>query len=363
MGSFADRLVQSWGQRRALNRMLWPVSALLGLLVQARRRLYALGLVRSQSAGLPVLVVGNRIVGGAGKTPATIAIVQHLQARGWQPGVLTRGYHRDSRAPAQVLLDAQHAQLSAREVGDEPLLIWRRTQAPVMVGADRLAGARTLRKAHPEVNLLVCDDGLQHLRLQRQIEVVVFDERGAGNGWLMPAGPLREPLETPAPAGLVAPPVVLYNAVQPSTALPGHLARRQLAPWQTLQQWWQAGLGPLGEPAAVGAIEGPPAGAWAVAGLAHPHKFFAQLRALGLDIVECPCPDHESFEDLPWPLEVRHVIVTEKDAVKLDPARMAAQRPNTQVWVAALDFHPEASFWAALDTALAALPPPAIFSN
>jgi tetraacyldisaccharide 4'-kinase len=352
MASITQRIVRSWSSRGTLPILLWPVSALMWMLVTLRRQAYRLGLLKAQSPGLPVLVVGNRIVGGAGKTPTTIAIVQHLLQLGWQPGVLTRGYKRAANAPPFTLIDQSSAdRLSAADVGDEPLLIWRRTHAPVMVGRDRVAGGHALRQACPGVNILVCDDGLQHLRLARQIEVVVFDERGAGNGWLLPAGPMREPISPSAPESLVSPPIVLYNAAQPTTPLKGHLAHRGMSPMQALGEWWSGLSGDAGS-------QPPRDGAWAVAGIAHPPKFFAQLATMGFNTRPVACDDHDPYTTLPWPEGIAHVIVTEKDAVKMKPERVSQERPGTQVWVAALDFRPDTGFWQAIDSALARLPRP-----
>lgn len=352
MASIAQRIVRTWASRGPVPLLLSPIAALMWLVVGVRRQAYRRGWIESRSTGLPVLVVGNRIAGGAGKTPATIAIVQHLRQQGWHPGVLTRGYKRSAdAAPLTLIHHASAASLSAADVGDEPLLIWRRTQAPVMVGRDRVAGGQALRRAHPGIDILVCDDGLQHLRLQRQIEVVVFDERGAGNGWLLPAGPLREPLSPAAPATLVAPPIVLYNAAHASTPLAGHLAQRGMSAPQPLGSWWSGQADSENEQA-------PRQGAWAVAGIAHPPKFFAQLAELGFITRPVPCDDHEPYLTLPWPPEVTDVIVTEKDAVKMPPDRIRHERPDTRVWVAALDFRPDAGFWQAIDSALARLPRP-----
>ncbi|CAH0352426.1 tetraacyldisaccharide 4'-kinase [Aquabacterium sp. CECT 9606] len=352
MASITQRIVRSWSSRGLLPILLWPVSALMLGLVALRRHAYRVGLMKAESPGLPVLVVGNRIVGGAGKTPATIAIVQHLQQQGWHPGVLTRGYKRAADAPAFALIDPSSAdQLSADQVGDEPLLIWRRTHVPVMVGRDRVEGGRALRRACPAIDILVCDDGLQHLKLARQIEVVVFDERGAGNGWLLPAGPLREPIAPAACGSLVAPPIVLYNAAAPTTPLKGHLAHRGMSPLQPLSQWWSG----QGRNAS---LQPPREGAWAVAGIAHPPKFFDQLAALGFTTHPVARDDHDPYTALPWPEGIAHVILTEKDAVKIKPERARQERPGTQVWVAALDFRPDTSFWQAIDSALARLPGP-----
>ncbi|RZI79230.1 MAG: tetraacyldisaccharide 4'-kinase, partial [Rubrivivax sp.] len=171
-----------------------------------------------------------------------------------------------------------------------------------------------------------------------------------GNGWLLPAGPLREPISPRPPDSLVAEPIVLYNAARATTPLPGHLAHRTMAPLRLLDQWW------TGEQPAAAASQPPKQGAWAVAGIAHPPKFFAQLQALGFQVHPVACDDHDPYTTLPWPEGIADAIVTEKDAVKLLPARIRRERPTTRVWVAALDFTPDAGFWQMLDQALARLP-------
>lgn len=347
MSVLASTLQRAWLRRGLLACALWPMSWLLGAAVAFRRRASDHGWLRAEPLPVPVLVVGNRIVGGAGKTPVTIAILQHLQARGMKPGVLSRGYGVAIAAERPRLLDSDTvATLSARETGDEPWLIFRRTGVPVMVGPRRTIGGRALLKAHPDIDILVCDDGLQHLALRRDIEVVVFDERGAGNGWLLPAGPLREPLHTAAGPGVCAPPLVLYNAARPSTPLPGHVGVRRLGELLALADWW-AGTRTTAAPAAQDTAD-----AWAAAGIAHPQRFFDALQAQGWQLHTCPLPDHHDFATLPWPVDVRDVIVTEKDAVKLNPQRLAQERPHTRIWVSVLDFHPEPAFWTALDACL-----------
>lgn len=347
MSALAASLQRAWLRRGALAWALWPAAALMWLVVRVRRWASAHGHLPAQALPVPVLVVGNRIVGGAGKTPATIAILQHLQQRGMTPGVLSRGYGVRID-PAQPRLLDRHSirSLRAQDTGDEPWLIFRRTGVPLMIGPSRARSGQQLLQAHPEIDVLVCDDGLQHLALRRDIEVVVFDERGAGNGWLLPAGPLREPLHTPAGPGVKAPPIVLYNAPCPSTSLPGHVGRRELGALRALSDWW-AGTHHVSPPSPTSTT-----GAWALAGIAHPDRFFTALRAQGWQVQTCPLPDHHDFSTLPWPTAVRDLIVTEKDAVKLDPQRLARERPGTRVWVSVLDFHPEAAFWADLDAAL-----------
>jgi len=354
MSRLEARLNQAWLHKGPLAMSLLPLAWLMGALVALRRQAYRMGWLAGGKMPVPVVVVGNRIVGGAGKTPTTMALLAHLKAQGWRPGVLTRGYKAALPEGQQgLLIDADSAsRLSARQTGDEPLLIWRRTGAPIMVNRDRAVGGLALLRAHPEVDILVCDDGLQHLRLQRDIEIIVFDGRGAGNGWLLPAGPLREPVDTPPTPGLCAPPLVLYNAQRASTALPGHLATSTMAPLCALRDWWHGQQ----SSSKLNPSEVSQAGVWAVAGIAHPQRFFDALRGQGFQITPLALPDHAELVDIPWPQEAREVIVTEKDAVKLDPDRLARERPGCRVWVAALDFHPQTSFWRELDAALAKLP-------
>lgn len=329
-----------WQSDGPLQWALRPLSWLYGALAALRRGLFAAGLLKTHRLDVPVVIVGNRIAGGAGKTPTLMALLARLREAGYQPGVVSRGYGRrqDTCMPVQ---DGA----SAQDVGDEPLLIHRRTGAPVWVGRDRVAAARALRTAHPEVDLLVCDDGLQHLRLGRDVEIIVFDERGAGNGVLLPAGPLREPLGVPARSTAT---IVLYNAAAPSTPLPGYLAQRKLLGAVTLPGWW---AGRMATPEALAALRGRPV--LAAAGLARPYRFFAALRTTGLTVQELALPDHFDHAVLSWPTGTSDVVVTEKDAVKLDPVRLARERPGTTVWVVPLVFEPEPAFF---DAVLKALP-------
>jgi tetraacyldisaccharide 4'-kinase len=193
-----------------------------------------------------------------------------------------------------------------------------------------VAAAQLLLGAHPDLTVLVSDDGLQHRRLARDAQVIVFDERGGGNGWLLPAGPLREPV----PAAVPPRSLVVYNASRPSTHLPGHLAERRLRCLAPLADWW---AGHPATRAAFAALHG--RRVVAAAGMARPQRFFDMLRAEGLQIDELPLADHHPFTTLPWPANATDVIVTEKDAVKLRPERMG----TTRVWVATLDFEIDAA--------------------
>jgi tetraacyldisaccharide 4'-kinase len=331
-----QRLASIWLERGPLARALWPLSLLYGALWRGRLALYRARLLRTTRLTVPVLVIGNLIAGGAGKTPTVIATLALLRRAGWTPGVVSRGYGRREHGLRHV-----DAASDAREVGDEPLLIHLRTRAPVVVGRDRGAAGLALLRRHPEVDVVVCDDGLQHLALERDASVLVFDERGAGNGWLLPAGPLREPLPAVAPPASV----VLYNARHASTALAGNFASRSLAGAVALDDWWR---GLAASPALLQGLAGRPV--VAVAGLAQPERFFAMLREARLLVTPLPLPDHHDFASLPWPPATADVLLTDKDAVKLRPARLRemAAGAATRVWVVALDFEPDAGYGAAL---------------
>jgi tetraacyldisaccharide 4'-kinase len=326
----------AWGAR-----LLQPLSWLYALLAGAHRALYTGGLRRTLRAPVPLLVVGNLVAGGAGKTPTVMALVALLRQQGWTPGVISRGHGRQGDA-----VQAVHRDSPAEAVGDEPLLIHLRTGAPVVVGRDRVAAARALCAAHPAVDILVADDGLQHHRLHHDMAVWVFDDRGAGNRLLLPAGPLRQTLPDRLPPHTL----VLYNAAAPTTPLPGLTGRRQLSGVLPLEAWWQGAAPPVDGGWAL--LRGRPL--LAAAGLARPEPFFAMLESRGLLISRLPLPDHAPFDPLPWPAGTAEVLVTEKDAVKLPPARTA----GTRVWVATLDFRPEPAFAEALRALCAPFVPP-----
>jgi tetraacyldisaccharide 4'-kinase len=167
--------------------LLWPVSWVFRLAVFTRRALYWMRLLKSEHPGIPVIVVGNITVGGSGKTPLVLWIAQFLQASGWSPAIVSRGYGAAGTAPRAATVVSE-----PEEVGDEPVVLARRSGCPVWVGARRAEVIAALRAQHPEVNVVVLDDGLQHYALRRDLEIAVVDARGFGNGFLLPAGPLRE---------------------------------------------------------------------------------------------------------------------------------------------------------------------------
>ena len=176
-----------WYQERPRASLLAPLAWLYGVLMRVRRRAYTAGWPATERAGKPLVVVGNLTVGGTGKTPLTIWLARQLTAQGLKVGIVSRGYGGRAPGPRQV-----QAQSDWRQVGDEPLILARRTACLTMVARDRVAGARALVDAGAEV--ILADDGLQHLRLARDCEIVVIDgARGLGNGRVLPAGPLREP--------------------------------------------------------------------------------------------------------------------------------------------------------------------------
>ena len=324
--------VEAWLQRQwqaptaAGSLLLRPLSLLYRLLSALHRLPYRAGLRQAQHAPRPVIVVGNLVAGGAGKTPTVLALVRQLQALGRRPGVISRGHGRTDGGVQLVRQDSDVA-----DVGDEPLLIHLRTAAPVAVGRDRLAAARTLCQAHPELDLLIADDGLQHHALARELQVLVFDDRGLGNGRLLPAGPLREH----PPRQLPPRTLVLYSHGATSTPLPGTVGTRRLAGLTPLAAWW---AGEAADPHAWATLAG--RRVWAAAGLARPEPFFAMLEAQGLQLHRLPLPDHAPFSPLPWPADAQDVVVTEKDAVKLRPGHCGGAR----VWVATLDFEVPTDF-------------------
>lgn len=326
-------LQRAWLRRGALACLLWPVAGLHGLLVRLRRLFFRAGLFQSERVNVPVVVVGNVVAGGAGKTPAVIALVRHLQAGGRRAGVVSRGYGRSAGHCLEVL-----PATPVSESGDEPALIRRVTGAPVFVATRRIDAVRALLAAHPLTQVIVCDDGLQHYALQRDIEIAVFDERGAGNGWLLPAGPLREPwparLHRGARPGGRGIDLVLHTG--PRAAFAGFTSTRRLA---------DHALRADGSRVPLSSLAGQPL--LALAGIAKPEAFFAMLRARGLHLAETlALPDHYDFDSYPRPQDNGYTLIcTEKDAVKLFPKQAG-------VLAVPLEFSPEPAFFEALDALL-----------
>jgi tetraacyldisaccharide 4'-kinase len=289
--------------------LLLPFAGLFRLLVGARRLAYQAGWLRPQRLSVPVIVVGNLTVGGTGKTPVTAWLVELCRTAGFRPGIVSRGYGGRSSPTPRLVNPAD----DAAEVGDEPLLLSRQTGAPVCVHADRVAAGRRLLELG--VNVVIADDGLQHYRLHRDLEIAVLDgDRRLGNGLMLPAGPLREPADR-----LQSVDLVLVNGGVPRA---GEYSLKSRI----------SGLRALGGGAgsALEALRGK--AVRTVAGIGNPARFHAQLAAAGLRIQPVPVPDHGRVDlaalsresDVP-------IIMTEKDAVKYEPV------DGCPVWVASLE--------------------------
>lgn len=316
-------LQAAWLRRGLLAWLLLPVTAVYALLSATRRVLYRLGWLHVEPLAVPVIVIGNVVAGGAGKTPVVMAVARHLLDQGIGCGVVSRGHGRRGNHCVEVVPESDPA-----EVGDEPLLIASQVRVPVVVGRRRASAVRTLLARHPEVRVVLSDDGLQHHALARDLEIVVFDDRGVGNGWLLPSGPLREPW--PRRADLVIRSEGAHN-------IPGFDVRRQLAPHAVQADGTRTSLAALsGQPCA------------ALAGIARPDAFFDMLRAQGIALVATiALPDHHDFSaPLPQLPAGLPLLCTEKDAVKLWKSRPDA-------WAVPLAVQIEPGFFEHLDALLA----------
>lgn len=311
-----------WARTGVFTLLLAPLAALYAAVSWLRRLAYRRGWLTAIPVGAPVIIVGNLTAGGSGKTPLTIWLVNWLRARGYRPGVVSRGYGGAARDCVDVQPDSNPV-----EVGDEPLLIHLKTTAPVVVGRDRVAAARTLLARHPGVDVIVSDDGLQHYRLQRDIELVVIDAAtGLGNGWPLPAGPLREPRSRLSSVDAV------IQAVR-GTAQPHPYGPKTWRADYTAGQAWR-----LRAPLERRALRDLPQHDWlAVTGIGRPQGFFDMLHAHGVRFSPRPFADHHAFQPQDLPAEGA-VLMTEKDAVK---CRSFA---GTDWWVLELDVAPEAGF-------------------
>jgi tetraacyldisaccharide 4'-kinase len=314
--SLESTLTRAWLRRGALARALYPLSLLFRMLASLRARLYRAGMLKAERLPVPVIVVGNIFIGGTGKTPLTIWLVEALRGAGFTPGVISRGHGAEGEGARAV-----DALSNAQQAGDEPLLIARRTGCPVMVARARGEAARALLAAHPDVDVLVADDGLQHYALARDIEIVLFDGRGVGNGWLLPAGPLREAPSRKRDFTVVNAPELtpaLAQAVggQPfRMRLVGSHAERLAQPGE------RVALAQLKDRRLV-----------AAAGIGNPGRFFALLREAGLGFAELPLPDHHDFLDAPFDgIEADAILITEKDAVKCGQIENLKNDPR--LWV------------------------------
>jgi tetraacyldisaccharide 4'-kinase len=292
--------------------LLWPLSIVFRVLVFWRRVLYRIGILKSVRMPVTLVVVGNVFIGGTGKTPFTIWLVNALRQAGYTPGVVSRGHgarHDEPQAVTQESLPHQ--------VGDEPVLIAQRARCPLVVGRDRVAAAQTLLASYPQVDVIVSDDGLQHYALQRDVEIVMFDARGAGNGWLLPAGPLREPISRRRDFTVENTSSVTRVDGAVPMRLQGNTAER---------------LDSSAPPMALDDLKASTQRIVAAAGIGHPERFFAMLRELGLRFDALPLPDHFAFDETSFAgIQADLILMTEKDAVKC--RHIAALRDDARLWV------------------------------
>ncbi|MDF1691127.1 MAG: tetraacyldisaccharide 4'-kinase [Zhongshania sp.] len=291
-----QKLNRAWYGKPGLLRLLLPLEGLYRGVAAARRQL-----IRGHSCGAPVIVVGNISVGGSGKTPVVLALAEYCQAQGFRVGIVSRGY--GGRAPEYPYL--LNSNSGPAEAGDEPYLMAKRSGLPVAVAPDRLAAAQLL-VSQSGCNLIISDDGLQHYRLARDIEVLVIDgERGFGNSHCLPVGPLREPRSR---ARDIALRIINGGDTQNNSGLSGHAMRLKGTVAVNLATGEQRALADW--PAAERRVHG-------LAGIGSPQRFFRSLRAAGFDVVEHAFPDHYPYAaaDLQF-TEALPVLMTEKDAVK-----------------------------------------------
>lgn len=306
-------LLRQWQKRGVAAWLLWPFSLVFGALAALRRIAFRRGWRVTENAGVPIIIVGNLTLGGTGKTPTVIALVEALRARGFEPGVVSRGYGSDIVVPTPVT-----AQADAARFGDEPTLIVYRTGAPMWVCPNRSAAARALRMAHPRVDVIISDDGLQHYALARDVELVVFDQRLGGNGFLLPAGPLREPLSRRRDATLINGATADNLPCWPNTFA---LELRPRAAWRLTDPKQRRPLASFASERLA-----------AVAGIGHPQRFFSMLGKHGLTPTLHALPDHYDYAVNPFTdLAADAILVTEKDAVKCAGWR------DTRLWAVPVD--------------------------
>jgi tetraacyldisaccharide 4'-kinase len=319
--------VKHWYRRGAVAWLLWPASLAFAVVVSVRRFLYWIRLFKSEHPGIPVIVVGNLVAGGSGKTPLVLWIAEFLKSKGWRPAIVSRGYGSTERGALGTVRGAVGTAHStagagadrpraatiasdAAEVGDEPIILSRRSGCPVWVGADRVAVIRDLRAMHQDVDVVILDDGLQHYRLRRDVEIAVVDSRGFGNGFRLPAGPLRE-----SRSRLKSVDAVVSHG---NSSVDGF---KMTLEGETFHRMTDAR-----ERRPASAFAGH--GVHAVAGIGDPNRFFLHLLQLGIKPIPHPFPDHHPFttRDLEFGGDAP-IVMTEKDAVKLRRA------PHAHWWV------------------------------
>ena len=318
-------LEKHWYRISPLHLLLWPLSFIFRVLSKTRRILYGWDVLRSVKLPVPVVVVGNISVGGTGKTPFTLWLAQQLLDDGWHPCIISRGYTKAKRQRPNIPR-AVEINDSPDLVGDEPLLMVQRDLCPVWIGRNRVAAAQALLQAHPECDVILSDDGLQHYRLQRDIEIVLVDgNRRFGNSLLLPAGPLREPVSRLKSIDFVVINGGAVSSGEYAMKLEGSSFYNLLNPNISLPATAFAGKN-----------------VHAIAGIGHPDRFFSYLKEFGITAQTHAFPDHHCYleSDIVFG-DTEAILMTEKDAVK------CASFATEQCWVLRVD--------AQLDPALAQL--------
>jgi tetraacyldisaccharide 4'-kinase len=324
-------LQRHWYHITPLHLILLPLSLIFGMLTALRRFLYRSGMLTRIRLRVPVVIVGNITVGGSGKTPLTLWLAQQLLDHGRRPGIISRGYGGRSRVPQAV----SHIS-DPDEVGDEAVLMAQRRLCPVWVGRDRPAVTDALLRAHPECDVILSDDGLQHYRLQRDVEIVVIDgARGYGNRFLLPAGPLREP-----PKRLNEVDAVIVNGA--NLTADRYDGRAQAYSMQLSGAIFYQLLNPA---VSASASDFQGRRLHAIAGIGYPQRFFAHLHQLGLIVQPHPFADHHRYTlaDLDYP-DADAILMTEKDAVKCARLYNEENRAAEKFWVLRVDAQLDPSF-------------------
>jgi len=323
--AFESFLIRSWSRRGILPILLWPLSKLFGLILNFRFGLLVLGYRSQTSLSAPVIVVGNIYVGGTGKTPMVIWLVEQLRRSGWTPGVISRGYG----AQVDQIIEVKTTSL-ATEVGDEPLLIVQRTGCPMMVGRQRVASAQQLLARYPQLDVIISDDGLQHYALARDVEILMFDQRGVGNGWLLPAGPLRESAQRRRDF------TILNSANKEQVSgIGGDVIQMQLRADALMNLKHPESRQSLSE------LQGKKI--LAAAGIGNPQRFFDTLNAHGLEFETMPLADHFAFSaDLFQHVDAEIILITEKDAVKC--RQIAELCDDPRIWLLPVSAELDAEF-------------------
>lgn len=323
------RLEQVWQTRGLVAVLSLPLAALFVSLRCIRQMLYRCGVWRVEQLPVPVVVVGNITVGGVGKTPLVIHLAKSLTALGWRTGIISRGYGGQGNAGVTEV----HAESDPEQVGDEPVLVAQSTGCPVVTGADRVQAARALLEAHPNIQVILSDDGLQHYRLGRFLELAVTSADAELNGWPLPAGPMREPRSRLHSVDAVIVPAAqdAIGAVLPAPTLGAAAPRSFRCATRSTDFYSLVDRAQMRLAADFKGLR-----LHAVAGIGHPQRFFDTLKRLGLEAEEHVFPDHHAYREDDLRFTGDAILTTEKDAVKL--RRLALDLP---VWVLPIEVSTE----------------------